>query len=103
MAKIENELLRDEPHMENYEQYEDVPKVWSWVLVLGLSGIIIAWAMAMHHFVDGEAQREWDFGQLPDTPAKASISTHVPAYGPPSPGQIPPLPGARHGREELKP
>lgn len=79
--------------MEAYEQYEQSRHPWTWVVIIILAVGVMGWAMVVHHCVP-DVPRQWDFGQLPDTPGESRYSTRLPPGGPP-PLQMQPLPEAQ--------
>ncbi|GAB7028211.1 hypothetical protein [Geotalea toluenoxydans] len=68
-----------------YDEQRELPSPWEWVIITLLSLVIIAYGLLAYRFVlDGP--RQWDFGQLPDTPAESIYSTEEP---PPRDGKLP--------------
>ena len=86
--------------MEPYEQYEEVRPFWGWVMVIALSAVVCGWTMVLPPLMP-EVKRQWDFGQLPTTPAESVYSTQQPPAAQPAPAQVEPLPEARHSPREL--
>ena len=58
-----------------YEEFTIISPVWSWVLLIVFSLLIMAWGMFIEMMVGMEQPRTWDFGVLPDTPAESVYST----------------------------
>ncbi len=66
---------------------------WGWVIAVGIALGLIAWGLAHYAFVR-DAPREWNFGELEDTPARSAYSTTQPSMSPPPPRQLPVPPKA---------
>jgi len=80
--------------MKKYEEYLQFPQWLGWLLIVGISAVLLGWGMVLHIGVASPA-RQWDFGAHEHAPAAAPY-TSVPS--PPSPevvvppAQTPPLP-----------
>ncbi|HEX8950180.1 MAG TPA: hypothetical protein VF790_14525 [Dissulfurispiraceae bacterium] len=87
---------------DRYIEYKIVPQFWGWVIITLYSAVIIGFGMLVHHIVP-ERPREWNYGQLPDTPAESVYSTVKPPEGAKPERVIPRLPEARPLDTKLPP
>jgi len=77
-----------------YDEEKEIPSPWEWVIVILFSAAIMGFGWMVYLLIP-DAPRQWDFGQLPDTPAEQIYSTREPDLAQKSPRQIAPLPEAR--------
>lgn len=77
--------------MARYEEYSEVRQFWAWVIVFGLATLLMGVPMWLHMMV-AEVPRQWDFGQLPSTPAESRYTTTEPPNPKAAPRQFEPLP-----------
>jgi hypothetical protein len=77
-----------------YDEDQELPSPWEWVIVIVFSASIMAFGWLVYLIIP-ERPRQWDFGQLPDTPAESVYSTDQPDLARKSPRQIHALPEAR--------
>jgi hypothetical protein len=76
--------------MFKYEEYKTVKhQVWGWVMIFAFSAILLGWCFFVHMMVP-DVPRQWDFGQLDDTPASSQFSTEPLLIEPNNPLQIEP-------------
>ena len=82
--------------MSTFEENREISLPLSWILVLAMCALILAWGILQYFFVRDPPSRQWDFGSLPETPAESIYSSRP---SPPAaanvPRQIPSLPEAR--------
>jgi len=102
MAKMEN------PEEYIYEEYRSLSTMWSWLIVIGLSILLVATGIVVHRVIR-DAPRHWDYGAMETIPGASVYSSVLPepvTVGPAEidkiPRQIQPLPDARP-LEKLKP
>lgn len=74
-----------------YDEYKVLPPFWGWAILIVFCAMILGYGMWSHHMVQN-IKRQWDFGQLPDTPGQSVYSTVEPTVSE-APRQITPLPG----------
>jgi hypothetical protein len=74
--------------------------ILSWLTIIVVAGGTIAWGVLSYYSVK-DADRHWDVGQLPDTPAQSVYSTVVPEQSPTPPTQLPRVPAP--STQEAKP
>lgn len=78
-----------------YEEYRFVRPAWAWAALAALCAFILGWG-AMVYFTVGDAPRQWDFGQMPDTPGQSIYSSEpTPEEIENAPAQIQTLPEAQ--------
>lgn len=91
------------PEKKKYDEQRELPSPWEWVIITLFSLAIIGYGLLAYRFVL-EGPRQWDFGDLSDTPAESIYSTEEP---PPADGhlrrQIPKLPEAQPGNRPKPP
>ncbi|MFZ0389500.1 MAG: hypothetical protein WAN36_03500 [Calditrichia bacterium] len=78
---------------ERYEEYSVVSQTTGWIIIFAFTALILCWAVFVMVSVP-DVPRQWDFGSLPDTPAKSVYSSAVPADSQQVPQQFPVLPEA---------
>ncbi len=86
--------------MENkkwYDEEQELPSPWEWVIIIVFSASIMGYGWLVYTLVP-DAPRQWDFGQLPDTPAEYIYSTDEPDPSKQPPRQITRLPEAQPQR-----
>jgi hypothetical protein len=74
-----------------YDEDQELPSPWEWVIIVLFSAAIMGFGWMVYLLIP-DAPRQWDFGQLPDTPAEYIYSTHEPDPAKRVPRQIPQLP-----------
>jgi len=79
------------PKKKEYDEQLEIPGPWEWVIVIFFTLAIITYGLVAWFFVL-EGDRHWDFGGLPDTPARSIYSTERPPTGGRNIRQIPKLP-----------
>jgi hypothetical protein len=86
-----------------YEEYKPVRQIWTWLAILLMAVVTLGWGMATHMALP-DAPRQWDFGQVPDTPGQSIYATHRPPPKEPVPPQIqfPPDWASAGGKPEPK-
>lgn len=91
--------MDEEPDI--YEEIALGGPIMGWVIVLGLSAVVLGLGMFLHGMIS-DPPRQWDFGALPDTPAESVYSTLEPPVRELAPfendvvpRQLPPLPWAK--------
>ena len=77
-----------------YEEEQELPSPWEWVIVVAFSAAIMGFGWLVYLLVP-DAPRQWDFGQLPDTPAEYIYSTDEPDLSRKANRQITRLPEAQ--------
>jgi hypothetical protein len=82
--------------MNEYEEKHEIGSMWSWVLVVLLCAVILAWGLTIHALVK-DGPREWNFGTLPDAPSQSIYSTEETPEKAIPPRQVAPLPEAKPG------
>ena len=60
-----------------YDEEHELPPLWGWVIIILFSASIMGFGWLVYLLVP-DAPRQWDFGQLPDTPAESAYSTEEP-------------------------
>lgn len=75
------------------EEFRKIRPLWVWTGIVVLSVSLVGWGLLNYALIE-DRQREWDFGQLPDTPAESVYSSRVPTQPANAPTQVPRLPGA---------
>lgn len=60
-----------------YSEDHEISALWSWVFIVAFSASIAAFGWLVYWLVP-DGTRQWDFGQLPDTPAESVYSTEEP-------------------------
>jgi hypothetical protein len=60
-----------------YDEDQELSTLWSWVIIILFSASIAGFGWLVYLLVP-DAPRQWDFGQLPDTPAEYIYSTDEP-------------------------
>ncbi len=85
---------------DRYEEFKVVSNFWGWVILIVFATAILGSGMIFHMSIR-EVPREWDFGILPDTPAKSIYSTKEPQKGGIAPRQIEQLPEAKPKTDSL--
>jgi hypothetical protein len=89
--------------MANVEQYEELPPVWSWVVLILFAGAVFTWMMSLHMMIC-DVPRQWDFGELPIAPGESLYTTAAPPAGNLNgPPQMEPLPEAQPPAGGLRP
>jgi len=77
-----------------YAEDHEMPTSWGWVIILLFSASIMGFGWLVYCIVP-DAARQWDFGQLPDTPAESIFSTEQPRVPETPRRQLPQLPEAQ--------
>jgi hypothetical protein len=86
---------------DRYEEFKVVSNFWGWVILISFAATILISGMIFHMSIK-EVPREWDFGALPDTPAKSIYSTREPRETNSVQLQITPLPEGVPGQDTLR-
>ena len=83
------------PESKWYDEEHELSAPWGWLIIIAFSAAIIGYGLLVYRIIP-DAPRQWDFGQLPDTPAESIYSTEEPKEpsGEP-PRQLPRLPEAQ--------
>lgn len=76
-----------------YEEDRMISPLWGWVILILFSASILGWGMFMMMMIM-DAPREWDMGDLPDTPASSIYSSIEPRIWITPPRQLAPVPGS---------
>jgi len=76
-----------------YDEDQKLPSPWEWVIIVAFSASIMGFGWLVYLAIP-DAPRQWDFGQLPDTPAEYIYSTDQPDLSKKPARQIPRLPEA---------
>ena len=76
------------------EEKREVSAGWSWLMVMALASLIIAWG-AFCFLLVRDGPRQWDFGALTDTPSQSIYSSEQTPEKAAPPPQVAPLPEAR--------
>ena len=74
------------------EESRTVGPIQAWCILIVLSLLLVGWGLLNYALIH-ERTREWDFGQLPDTPAESVYSTQQSPQPASAPQQVPRLPG----------
>jgi len=77
--------------MRRFEEYGELPVRWVWIALILFSAAILTWGMLFNMLVE-DRPRDWDFGQLPDTPSESVFSTTPHVEEETRPLQVEPLP-----------
>ncbi len=77
-----------------YEEFVRISGFWSWVILIAFCALILGWGMYVEMMIP-EKPRQWDFGQLPDTPSISDYSTNAPPSDVNIPYQIQRIPDAQ--------
>jgi hypothetical protein len=65
------------PESKWYIEDHELPALWGWLIIILFSAAIMGYGWLVYSIIP-DAPRQWDFGQLPDTPAESIYSTEVP-------------------------
>jgi hypothetical protein len=65
------------PESKWYIEDHELPAAWGWVIIILFSAAIMGYGWLVYSIIP-DAPRQWDFGQLPDTPAESIYSTEEP-------------------------
>jgi hypothetical protein len=76
-----------------YSEEHEISALWSWLLIIAFSAAIAGYGWLVYSIIP-DAPRQWDFGQLPDTPAESIYSTEEPSPSVLPKRQLPKLPEA---------
>ena len=60
-----------------YDEHQELPSPWEWVIIILFSASIMGFGWLVYLVVP-DGPRQWNFGQLPDTPAESIYSTDQP-------------------------
>jgi len=60
-----------------YEEDHELSPLWGWLIIIAFSASIMGFGWLMYLIIP-DAARQWDFGQLPDTPAESIYSSEEP-------------------------
>jgi len=77
-----------------YSEEHELSALWSWLLIIAFSAAIMGYGWLVYSIIP-DAPRQWDFGQLPDTPAESIYSTEEPSPTVRPGRQFPRLPEAQ--------
>ena len=80
--------------MIEFEEEHEIGSMWSWVLVMILCALILAWGFTIHALVK-DRPRDWSYGTLPDAPSQSIYSTEASPEEAVAPRQVTPLPEAK--------
>jgi hypothetical protein len=85
-----------------YTEEHELSALWSWLLIIAFSAAIMCYGLLVYSIIP-DAPRQWDFGQLPDTPAESIYSTEEPSPFALPRQQLPRLPEAQPEKPNLSP
>ena len=60
-----------------YDEEHELSAPWGWLIIILFSAAIMGYGWLAYSIIP-DAPRQWDFGQLPDTPAESIYSTEEP-------------------------
>ena len=82
------------PETKWYEEDHELSAPWGWLFIILFSAAIVGYGWLVYCIIP-DAPRQWDFGQLPDTPAESIYSTEEPKTSVSPPRQLLRLPEAQ--------
>ncbi len=81
-------------NQKEYEEFVRISGLWSWIILIAFCALILGWGMYVEMMIP-DKPRQWDFGQLPDTPSESAYSTTAPPSDVNIPLQIQRIPDAQ--------
>ncbi len=84
-----------------FEENKPFPWWIGWAFVILLSCSVIAWGLLNYVLVQ-DAPRQWEFGQLPQTPGESEYSSNQAPQPASAPAQLIPLPEIRGRLREVE-
>jgi len=67
--------------MEKIEHRNNRTEFRSWIIILVLALLFVAWGLFIFFTVGDKGPPAWDFGAVRDIPGESSYSTHPPRQG----------------------